>query len=118
MFAWLFVGLFVLIATLTAHAQTAVAPAATTGISPDGIVQWLTPILVPLLIAGFKKVSPSLPGWCLPILAPLLGMLLELVNSLATTHTSNFAVAAALGLAGVGLREVKDQLTPAKAPGS
>lgn len=88
--------------------------AASTGnVTADNIVSWLTPILVPLVLAGLKKISPSIPSWVIPIAAPVLGVLIDLANSYATGHSSNLLVAAGLGLAGVGLREIKDQIKPA-----
>ena len=94
-------------------AATAAAPSAMAGITSANIVTWLTPVLVPLVLAGLKLVAPKLPTWVIPIAAPVLGMLIDFVNSLATSHASNLLVAAALGLAGVGLREVKENLSPA-----
>lgn len=104
-----------------ALAQTAAAttaPAAAGALSADAIVQWLTPLLVPLIIALFKKVAPSIPSWALPVIAPVLGMLGNVITSYATGHSLNLVAAAALGLAGVGIREIKDQLVPAAAPAS
>ena len=103
-----------LFATL-AFAQEVAAPAAAAldGITSANVVTWLTPVLVPLLLAGVKLVLPKLPTWVIPIAAPVIGVLIDFVNSLATAHSSNFLVAAALGLAGVGLREVKENLKPA-----
>lgn len=83
------------------------------GVSANNIVSWLTPILVPILLLGVKKILPNIPGWVIPILAPLLGVLTDVVNSMATGHQSNLLLSALLGLAGVGLREVKDQIKPA-----
>lgn len=79
----------------------------------DQIIQFATPIIVPLILAGVKQVMPKLSSWTIPILAPLLGMLVDVANSLATAHATNLWAAAALGLAGVGLREIKDQIAPA-----
>lgn len=90
-----------------AFGQTAAASSST--ISASGLVSWLTPVLVPLVITGFKKLLPSIPGWVLPMIAPVLGVALDFVNSLLTTHSTNLVVAALLGLAGVGIREVVDQ---------
>lgn len=94
-------------------AQDAPATTASAGITAANLVLWLTPIITPLAIAGFKKVLPQLPSWTLPILAPLLGMALDLINHFATGANLNLATATLLGLAGVGVREIKDQLTPA-----
>lgn len=79
----------------------------------DQIITFATPILVPIILAGVKALLPKLPSWTIPLLAPLLGMLVDVANSLATSHATNLWAAAALGLAGVGLREIKDQVAPA-----
>lgn len=79
----------------------------------DQIIQFATPVIVPLILAGVKSVLPKLPSWTIPILAPVLGIAVDIVNSAATSHASNLWAAAALGLAGVGIREVKDQIAPA-----
>lgn len=110
--AMLLVGFVAL--SVSALAQTTTAAAS--GINPSSIVTWLTPVLVPLIIAGVKKFSPSIPSYLLPIIAPVLGMLIDLVNSFSSAHQSNLLIAALLGLAGVGVREVKDQLAPQVAP--
>jgi hypothetical protein len=80
----------------------------------DQIITFLTPILVPLLLAGVKALMPKLPSWTIPMLAPLMGILIDILNAQVTAHQSNIWVAAGLGLAGVGLREVKDQVLPAQ----
>lgn len=90
------------------YAAEAVVPATD---AANSIVQFLTPVIVPLVIAGMKKLMPKLPGFLLPIIAPVIGVVIDLVNSFVTTHSTNLFAAAALGLAGVGLREVKDQLS-------
>lgn len=79
----------------------------------DQIIQFATPIIVPLILAGVKQLLPKLPSWTIPILAPLLGVAVDVVNAAATSHQTNLWVAAALGLSGVGLREIKDQIVPA-----
>lgn len=109
----LFAGIIALFCALSiAHAQTD-APAPIAGITADSLVQWLTPILVPLVLAGFKKVAPSLPTWIIPVLAPVLGVLIEFINGFISNNSSNFLLAAGLGLAGVGLRELKEAVKPA-----
>ena len=95
-----------------AFAQDA-APAVSAGLTADNIVQWVTPLLVPLVLAAVKKFAPSLPSWVIPLAAPVLGVLIDLVSSLATTHSSNLLQGAVLGLLGVGLREMKEALKPA-----
>lgn len=80
------------------------------------IVTFATPIIVPLVIAGIKLVKPKIPTWILPVLAGPLGALVEYINHLATGSTTNIVVAVLLGLAGVGVREVVDQLKPEPQP--
>lgn len=82
----------------------------------NSIVSIGTPILVPLIIALFKKVSPKIPTWALPALAPILGALVGVISNYALAANGNLVVAAALGLAGVGVREIIDQLKPEPKP--
>lgn len=103
-------GLF--ITTLAFADETTVTVSG--GFTPDKIVALLTPIIVPVILVVFKKAQPSLPSWLIPLLAPVLGVAIEYVNSLFTQHANNFLLAALLGLAGVGLREIKDQVKPAQ----
>lgn len=79
----------------------------------DKIVAFLTPILVPLVLAAAKKFAPSLPGWALPLAAPVLGFLIGLINNLVAAHSTNLWLAAGLGLLGVAVREVKEAVVPA-----
>lgn len=104
------------LAQITVPAVPDPAPAAAPtvlGVSAQNLISMGTAILVPIILLGVKKLLPNIPGWVIPILAPMLGMLTDLVNTLATGHQSNVLLAALLGLAGVGLREVKDQIKPA-----
>jgi hypothetical protein len=71
-------------------------------------LQWLIPILVPALIAVLKTLTPQLPKHWLPILAPVLGALLDLAST--QSLGAGTAWGAALGSAGVGLREILDQI--------
>lgn len=76
----------------------------------------LIPVIVPLVIAGFKLGISRLPGWLLPIIAPLLGGVLDAGIAYLTGNPANPLMGAILGSAGVGVRELKDQLLPAKPP--
>lgn len=76
------------------------------------IVSLLTPVVVPLVIAGFKLISAKIPTWVFPVLAPILGALVGVISNAALQANGNLYVAAALGLAGVGVREIIDQLKP------
>ena len=68
------------------------------------------PVIVPLLIAVWKLLLPRIPTWALPLLAPVLGFAINAVLTYANGTGVNPWVAAALGSAGVGLREIVDQL--------
>lgn len=70
-------------------------------------------VLVPIVIAAFKKVIPDIPKWLLPIIATALGPLFDLGIGLLAGSEFNGVAAVLAGLAGVGLRELKDQATKA-----
>ncbi len=74
------------------------------------IVSLATPVIVPLIIAGVKKILPSIPTWLLPVITPFLGASVDVINHFATGASTNLVLSALLGLAGVGVREVVDQL--------
>jgi hypothetical protein len=73
-------------------------------------VQVVIPLLVPLAIAFLKLILPRVPSAWIPVLAPILGMLADLAAAKATGGVSSPMIGAVLGSAGVGLREVVDQL--------
>lgn len=73
----------------------------------------ITPIVAPVVVALSKGAILRLPKWSLPLIAGLAGGTLDLVTALTTAHQGNFAYGAMLGLAGVGVRELIDQLTKA-----
>lgn len=95
-----------------AYGQTVVA--APVEISSDNIVQWLTPVIVPLIITYTWKLLPKIPSWVIPMLAPLLGVILDVINAEIMNGSHNTVVGALLGLAGVGVREIKTNLIPPK----
>jgi len=74
------------------------------------VLSGLIPVLVPLFIAALKQASSRIPGYVLPILAPVLGAGLDILNYYVTGHSLGTVWGAALGSAGVGLREAVDQL--------
>lgn len=76
------------------------------------IVSLATPVIVPLIIAGVKKILPSIPTWLIPVMTPFLGASVDVLNHFATGSSTNLLLSALLGLAGVGVREVVDQLKP------
>ena len=73
----------------------------------------LIPVVTPLLIAGVKKLIPFISKPLLPIIAILLGALIDILSSLATGTSMNPIYGAVLGAAGIGLREVVDQVKKA-----
>lgn len=85
-------------------------------ITADSLIQWLTPIIVPLIITYVRKMAPRIPTWMLPAMAPVLGALIDLINSLIVGGNHSMIVGALLGLAGVGVREIKTNLVPPKNP--
>jgi len=96
--------------------------------SQDQLSQYLVmviPVVVPLLIAGLKKwMIPNIPSWALPLLAPALGALADLALQASGVHTGGVVKGALLGSAGVGLRELQNQVAksmpkpPAPPPGT
>jgi hypothetical protein len=68
-------------------------------------VNLLTPIIVPLLLAGMKQVIPIIPGWALPLCASGLGAAADICLA-----GGNGEKGAGLGLLGVGLREMVTQV--------
>ena len=85
------------------------------------IVATITPFVltavVPLVIAGLKKVWANVPGYLLPIAAPIFGMALDFALGafLGMAPVGNPYVAALMGALGVWLREVVDQAKKALA---
>jgi hypothetical protein len=74
------------------------------------------PILAPLIIALVKMAWPKIPAGMLPYLAPVLGVILDAIGALTTGAALNPWLAASLGLAGVGIREMVDRAKQAVAP--
>lgn len=95
-------------------------PALTPGASPASQVlhSWLAwiPFITPLFLAGLRLIAPRIPKVWIPTLAGLLPAVVEAVASMSVD--GNTALAALLGLAGTGARELTKQLAalPAGAP--
>ena len=70
----------------------------------------IIPLLVPIIVAGFKAGIKFLPTWSLPIIAAALGELLNVVSGLLGGPTTTVLGGVLLGAAGTGLREILDQL--------
>jgi len=81
----------------------------------NSLLVLLIPLVVPLIIAWLKtKVFPEIPDMYLPILAPLLGALSDFIAQVSGAQTHGVVVAALLGSAGVGIRELIDQTKKSK----
>lgn len=75
------------------------------------VITALIPIIVPMLVEQTKRLN--LPKWLLPIASVVLGGMTEVVNQAvggSGMSVSSAESGAMLGLAGVGVREVYDQL--------
>ena len=74
----------------------------------------LVTVAVPLIVAFIKKkVFPNIPSVYLPLIAVAIGLAATYLLSVASLTTVNPVWGALLGAAGVGLREIKDQILPA-----
>lgn len=83
------------------------------GVNLDLVRQMIVviiPVLTPLIIALLKKAVASLPPVALPILAPIVGVIIEAVAQAFGVSSVGAAGGALLGLSGVGVREVVDQV--------
>ena len=74
------------------------------------IIVALTPVLVPLLIMLIKRGLAYLPSWTIPVAAIVLGALIDAINGWTTGANLGGPWGAVLGAAGVGVREVLDQV--------
>lgn len=73
------------------------------------LMQVLIPVLVPALVQLAKTQISQLPKWALPYVAVACGVVLEMVRALVADLPTDPVVGGALGLAGVGVREIVDQ---------
>lgn len=99
------------IVSLVAQSTNGVPEAGAATIGAFGTAQFwldvLTPIIGPLLTAGVKKAMPYLPLAAIPVIAIVLG---TLVNALGTVSLGNDPAiwkAVLLGAAGIGVRELQ-----------
>lgn len=77
------------------------------------IITYATPIISTLAVTLVKKIKPNIPTFVLPIICTVGGALVTWLASIALHNPNNILLGAALGLAGVGVREIVDQLKPA-----
>lgn len=83
------------------------------------LMQWLVPIVIPIIIAVLKKLADNLgnvniPKLLIPVAAALIGAAITMLEGLVTgggitPSVSTVSGGALLGLSGVGIREVWDQ---------
>ena len=71
--------------------------------------------LVPVIVAAIKGAIGNIPKWLLPVLAAALGPAVDAVLAALNGTDATGLAAVALGLAGVGLREVYKQIKDALA---
>ncbi len=70
----------------------------------------LTPVLVPAIVAVGKALLGHIPGALIPMIAIGLGYAIDLLNHYVVGGGMGGAWGAVLGAAGVGVREVLDQV--------
>jgi hypothetical protein len=76
-------------------------------------------VVVPLVLYGIKQAWQKIPKQLLPVLAPILGALADVLLQWSGVNTFGAQWGAAMGMAGVGLREMFDQVSGnAKKPSS
>ncbi len=93
-------------------AQTNTVPVPPGPVSGSGMSLLLTliPLVVPLIVAAAKAGIGKLPTWTLPILATALGAGLNAILTLSGQEHTTVLNGAFLGAAGVGVREIYDQI--------
>jgi hypothetical protein len=75
----------------------------------EQLIQLLTPVIVPAVLALEAKVIAKIPSWLKPIIATLIGVSIDVLNHFLTGHPFSPGIGAILGAAGVGVREIIDQ---------
>ncbi len=86
-------------------ASAAAAPTDWRVLFADSITA-LSPVLIPVAIYYFRLWQPRVPRVLLPLLAVLLGVLVQWVDALASASAADPLAGAVLGLSAVVLREV------------
>lgn len=77
-------------------------------------------VLVPMIVAGFKKLMPNIPSWLLPVSAPFVGALGDFIVTVISGWSPAGGTLPALlaGALGVFVRESFDQVKKALPPGT
>ncbi len=104
----LLIAAAVLLFPAVAYAQ------AKTGVDSGSIVKSLEPFLIAVVVPGLVQVAKAawyaMPKWLMPILAGALGPVLDQLVALTAGTPSSPLLAVLMGLAGVGVREVANQV--------
>ncbi len=79
----------------------------------SALVPGLIPVVVPVAVYLLKSLVPKVPTVWLPVAAIALGAVADTAAHFATGSVANPILGAVLGAAGVGLREVVDQIRKA-----
>lgn len=93
------------------------AAAATQSLQAAASSPWLAiiPLLVPGVVALVKFFLPRVPGPWLPVIAAGIGLMLALLDHFTGSLGGNPMAVAFMGAAGVGIREIYDQVKKAAA---
>lgn len=83
---------------------------------PQFFVDALSPFIGPLLTAFVKSVAPKIPTGYIPALAVALGVATNALGTVVIGGDVSWWKAVFLGLAGIGIRELKDRIKPAESP--
>lgn len=107
---------FAIASTVAAQIPGA-APAAVALTGTAAILAGLIPVITPLFSLGVtalvKYAAPHIPGYLLPIIASITGLLPDYISHLATGAGTNTIAALLLGLSATGLHQISVQLKPA-----
>jgi hypothetical protein len=109
---WLVAMAVLVFAVVNVLAQTNAPSAGASPAAASTVSAWvaLIPLAVPVVIMLLKTFVPNIPSVALPILAPLLGAGADIALHYAGLSTLGPTWGAMLGSAGVGLREIGDQI--------
>lgn len=88
-------------------------PSPAEGIGAQFYINLATPFIAPALTAFVKWVLPKIPKLYIPAIAVSLGVVVNLSLSFMIAGDPSIWKAVALGLAGIGVRELQNQLSKA-----
>jgi MFS superfamily sulfate permease-like transporter len=79
---------------------------------PSGTADWLNmliAVVTPVVIAGVRWLLPKIPKIALPLIAPVIGVILDQLAGILTSHQPGVVAGAISGAVGLWLREAADQ---------